>query len=65
MPLKLEEACRQLSIYSTEHLGMLKKMLRTASHSSLSETLEYEAQLQGLAAKDPAFIEAITAFKKK
>jgi 2-(1,2-epoxy-1,2-dihydrophenyl)acetyl-CoA isomerase len=65
MHLKLEETCRQLSHYSLEHLSMLKKLLRLASKASFSETLENEALLQGLAAKDPAFLEAITAFKKK
>lgn len=66
---ELDAAVRQYTEYyahaPTKAIGLIKKMLNKAGHSTLDEMLEYEAWCQEIAGASSDYKEGVTAFLEK
>lgn len=61
----VQEYARQFAQGPTQTIGLIKEMLNRSSHMTLSEVLEYEAEMQDQAAASPDHREGIQAFLEK
>lgn len=60
-----QQIANKLATMPTKAIGMTKRALYSANNRSLSDAMDYEAQLQGTAFKTQDFKEGITAFLEK
>jgi 2-(1,2-epoxy-1,2-dihydrophenyl)acetyl-CoA isomerase len=66
---ELEEETHKIAVYyasaPTLAIGMMKKMLNDAGHSTLETVLDYEAKYQEIAGNSSDYAEGLTAFIEK